>query len=752
MVLTKDNLDQLNEEAIDYIFYSEGGAMGDPGIVELLDNRNMKYKFSYVKREGLDLRTFFNHFPNMEKVFGRNSKWGKDYEETGFKWIHIGLGNHLFVRVNKYDEYVDYLVSKFIKELEDRGQTFKEEDMKGLREWIITEGTGGFTYGAWHQFAEENERRMAIIREEGLKRFKNNIKSGIYGLIVADALGLPVQFMSRKEVKDLQVKDMLGYMTFNMPPGTWSDDGSLTLALVDSLSGGLSYVDQMYKFQQWINQGKYTQYGQAFDIGNGTKTALSNYEKYMDPTQAGPSDFRSNGNGSLMRILPLAYWLYINFGSECMNNEDAYEIIHNTSALTHGHNISKIACGIYIAIACNLLDGMNLNQAIASGINKAKDFYINHPKYKSDFKVFDRLLDNDFKNLDEDQINSSGYVLYSLEAALWSLLNTDNYRDCVLKAINLGDDTDTIGAIAGGLAGIAYGIDSIPKEWIDEIAKKELINGLIDQYTKSLTSKKEVLYGAICGDVIGSSKERRGNRIKHKNFPLFREGNRFTDDTVMTIAIAQAFINGKSKDAIVQAMKTYGLRYPDAGYGGKFKHWFKEENPQPNNSLGNGSAMRVSPVGWIGKSLEEVNNLARISAEVSHNNPEGIRGACAIAAAIFLARTSKSKEEIKNYIQDNYFYDLCFTLDSIRDDYRFDGTCMGSVPQAIVSFLEGKDYEDVIRNAISLGGDADTLAAIAGSIAEAYYGVPKYIKNKTYTYLNADLLNVIKEFNGKFAS
>jgi len=738
--LTIDNIDEMEDKDIAFVSCADGGGMGSPGQIILITKDNESYEFNYAS-DRLSMRVFFSHFKSLKKVFGNYRLTEEEQKATGFIFVDLGLGNSLYVNINYYDNFVKALIKEVIEYCSNNDSPFCPSKIYFDKLEKIEHIDTVMRYKLWYKVAKK------ILVENKMLNLDVKVKSGIYGVIVGDALGLPVQFMERQEVKDLQVTEMLGYMEFNMPPGTWSDDGSLTLALVDSLSGGLSYADQMEKFQQWFNEGKYTQYGLSFDIGRGTMHAMLNNKANMDPTQAGPKNINSNGNGSLMRILPLAYWLYVNFGNHCMKNEDVYEIIHNTSALTHGHNISKIACGIYMNITCNLLNDMELKEAIHSGINSACSYYKNNPKFKEDFEVFERLLDKDFKNLDEDQIKSTGYVVDSLEAALWSLLNTNNYKECMLKAINLGDDTDTIAAIAGGLAGIAYGFDSIPKEWLDAIEKKELVYGLINQYTESLKSKKEVLYGAISGDVIGSVYERRANRIKHKNFPLFSEGCHFTDDSVMSLAIAQAFINGTSSDQIVKAMKTYGLKYPDAGYGSKFRYWFLEENPQPYNSIGNGSAMRVSPVAWVANNLKQVLKLAKQTAIVSHNNPEGIRGACAIACAIFLARTTKSKEEIKNYIQDNFYYDLTFTLDSIREDYRFDSTCMGSVPQAIVSFLEGKDYEDVIRNAISLGGDADTLAAMAGSIAEAYYGVPRFIRTKTYTHLTPDLIKVIKDFN-----
>ena len=252
------------------------------------------------------------------------------------------------------------------------------------------------------------------------------------------------------------------------------------------------------------------------------------------------------------------------------------------------------------------------------------------------------------------------------------------------------------------------------------------------------------MFGAICGDVIGSRFE--GNNIKTKEFELFDESCTYTDDSVMTIAVANALHSYRENRSISQfteevasQMRYLGQKYPSAGYGGNFYRWLMDESMGPYNSFGNGSAMRVSPVAWVAGSVEEAEMLAQASAEPTHNHPEGIKGAKATAAAIFLARSGKSKKEIRDYIEEHY-YKLDFALDEIRKDYVFDVTCQGSVPQAIVAFLESESFEDAIRNAISIGGDSDTIGAITGSIAEAFYGgVPGEIRTKALSYLDDTL-------------
>ena len=263
------------------------------------------------------------------------------------------------------------------------------------------------------------------------------------------------------------------------------------------------------------------------------------------------------------------------------------------------------------------------------------------------------------------------------------------------------------------------------------------------------------MYGAILGDIIGSPYEfDRGS--KTKDFPLFSGRSEFTDDTVMTIAVADAFLpvqpdmeDDTIRQRVVTKMQKYGRLYPHAGYGGRFRHWLRDRHPKPYNSWGNGSAMRVSSVGWLYNDLETVRRMARLSAEVTHNHPEGIKGAEATAAAIFLARTGSTKVEIKAYIEENFHYDLSRTCDEIRPSYRHVESCQETVPEAIAAFLEGQSFEDVIRTAVSLGGDCDTLTCISGSMAEAFYGVPEELKAECRKRLPDELLEVLQQFDAQ---
>ncbi|MFR4242286.1 MAG: ADP-ribosylglycohydrolase family protein [Clostridia bacterium] len=262
------------------------------------------------------------------------------------------------------------------------------------------------------------------------------------------------------------------------------------------------------------------------------------------------------------------------------------------------------------------------------------------------------------------------------------------------------------------------------------------------------------MYGAILGDIIGSPFEfDRGD--KTKEFDLFTKGCDFTDDSVMTIAVGEALLAvgpeatvKEIEEAVVTNMQDWGKRYPYAGYGGRFRYWLRERNPKPYGSYGNGSAMRVSAVGWLYDSLERTREVARATANVTHNHPEGIKGAEATASAIYMARNESSKEEIKEYIEREFHYNLDRTLDEIRPGYHMDETCQRTVPEAIIAFLESKDFEDAIRNAVSLGGDTDTLGAITGSIAEAFYGISDVLIAECRSRIDEGLMtDILDEFD-----
>jgi len=294
------------------------------------------------------------------------------------------------------------------------------------------------------------------------------VKDGIIGLVIGDALGVPVEFKYRESLKIDPVTKMEGYGTYNMPPGTWSDDSSMTIATIASIvnKNEIDYDDIMKEFLEWIENGKYTQYQDTFDYGITTLHGIMNYKNGIDAIKCGGTDERDNGNGSLMRILPLAFIPDID-----------YETIENISGLTHGHLRSKIACVFYIEIAKSMLENnLTIDEHIKLAGNKIKEHY----KDSGELHHFKRIFNDELN--DEDSISSKGYVITTFESVIYSLKNTDNFRDAVLKAVNLGRDTDTVGAICGGLAGIFYGFDSIPIDWINEIPKIDEVIELCEKY------------------------------------------------------------------------------------------------------------------------------------------------------------------------------------------------------------------------------------------------------------------------------
>lgn len=260
------------------------------------------------------------------------------------------------------------------------------------------------------------------------------------------------------------------------------------------------------------------------------------------------------------------------------------------------------------------------------------------------------------------------------------------------------------------------------------------------------------MIGAIIGDIVGSRFE--WNNLRSKNFHFFTSKCFFTDDSVMSLAVCDGLLQclpdySDLSSVTVQSMQRIGRPYRHCGYGGSFFRWMYSENPHPYNSYGNGAAMRVSGCGYAANSVEEAASLSKAVTEITHNHPEGLKGAEAIAVAVYLARTGSHLTEIRDYITTRY-YPIDFTLDAIRDTYQFNETCQDTVPQALEAFFESTGFEDAIRNAISIGGDSDTLAAITGSVAEAYYGVPLCIREQTYSFLDATLFKILQNFENKY--
>ena len=295
----------------------------------------------------------------------------------------------------------------------------------------------------------------------------DKIKAVIFGHAVADALGVPVEFCTREELDETPLETMQGFGTYPVPEGSWSDDTSMTLCALDVLAnGGIDYDAIMINFCKWYYKDEFTPTGEMFDVGNSCSNAIEKYFRMnMKALECGDSEERSNGNGSIMRILPFA--LYAEFA----NSDSRWlEMIHNASALTHAHERSAIGCGIYSVIVRSLLANPS-KEAVYTALDEAKQYY----KDYAEFHHYGRLFNEEFRKTERSEIKSSGYVVSTLEAAVWCLLTTESYAECVLKAVNLGNDTDTVAAVAGGLAGALYGFDSIPDEWLGALQKYDFI-------------------------------------------------------------------------------------------------------------------------------------------------------------------------------------------------------------------------------------------------------------------------------------
>lgn len=310
-----------------------------------------------------------------------------------------------------------------------------------------------------------------------MKMNKKDVYAAIYGQIVADALGVPYEFSSPEEMKDNPATAMTGYGTYNKPVGTWSDDSSLTVSLMDSLSDGVDYDDIMKKYSSWLYDGEYTPEGDTFDVGRTTSVAIENYENGCNPLECGGSDERDNGNGSLMRIMPvILYSIRRN-----LSLDETRKLIDDVSSITHAHRISKASCNIYNFIVKEILQNRNddFKNIIRNGVNKSG-------KYYSKMECFNRIYDETFLDEPTDTIGSTGYVVDSLETALYCCYNTVDYKEAVLMAVNLGGDTDTNAMITGGLAALYYGYESIPPEWTDTIINRELIDSVINKFCEKL--------------------------------------------------------------------------------------------------------------------------------------------------------------------------------------------------------------------------------------------------------------------------
>ena len=308
---------------------------------------------------------------------------------------------------------------------------------------------------------------------------QDKILGGLWGAITGDALGVPVEFMSREQVRRNPITGMRGYGTFNLPPGSWSDDSSLLICTVESLIDGFDTDSMGELFIRWLTEGYWTPWGNTFDVGASTMSSIGRMMREVPPEEAGGRSENDNGNGSLMRILPVGIFFSRQPVEELLN------YVHKASSLTHRHPRSLMACGFYCLMISALLQGFTADQAYLYAIEQAMIYYAKLP-YAEEFPHFERLFSTLISSVPEAAIKSGGYVIHTLEASVWCLLNTTSFQDAVLKAVNLGEDADTTGCVTGGLAGVHYGFTGIPKEWIDAIARKEDIGKLLTHFTSKI--------------------------------------------------------------------------------------------------------------------------------------------------------------------------------------------------------------------------------------------------------------------------
>ena len=301
----------------------------------------------------------------------------------------------------------------------------------------------------------------------------DKVRGAVFGAAVGDAVGVPFEFNTPEEMRRRPAADMVSGGTYGLPAGTWSDDTTMILCTLDRLDESLNYDAIMKAFVSWVDEGNYTPFGECFDIGNTTRSALMNYVRFQEPLKSGLDDAYSNGNGSLMRIIPAA--LYAD--AHGLSADEAVDLAQELSCLTHAHMRSRIGCGIFTCVALALLRRAD-SQSVQEGIRQAAEVYARKGQ-PHELQKYARVFSADFAGLPEQEIRSSGYVVDTLECALWCMLNTHSYRDCILKAVNFGKDTDTAACVAGALAGLLYGLDGIPDKWLGTLVRSDYIQAVI---------------------------------------------------------------------------------------------------------------------------------------------------------------------------------------------------------------------------------------------------------------------------------
>ena len=565
-------------------------------------------------------------------------------------------------------------------------------------------------------------------------------------------MGVATEFSKSREKLALRpVTQMKKSIRFKQPAGTWSDSTSMEIATIESYieNNGFNCDDIMRRWTAWVDHGEYACNGVFFGTGKTVLKAIKNYNQGVLPRNCGLTDISSNGNGSLMRVLPVALYSY----SKKLSDKEIIKLVNDISSLTHAHDISKLGCYIYTKFVIYLLKGFNKQQAYNRIQNEDYSSYSLEAIH-----AYKRVLRGNITNYKLGEINSSSYVVHTLESALWILLNQDNYKDTIIASTNIGNDTDTIGAVVGSMAGIIYGYNAIPKDWLNSLRKKDYLMDLSLNFEKTICEfKKDIVMGAIIGDIAGSRFEFNYTDTGKDFILLHQKYDSITDDTVMTLAVAKTILKCNNNfsnvgDIAIDSMVEIGKQYPECGYGNSFYNWINSEEHAPYNSYGNGAAMRISPVAASIENKEQLLEIAEEITNISHNHPDSINGVKALCTAIFLARNGADKKDIKEEIEKEYFK-LNGTVEELKNSYETTTiNCIDSVRLALISFLESYDFEDTVRNAISLGGDTDTIAAIAGSIAAAYYGIPEDIYDEALKFLDPMLRDIHDEFEKKYSN
>lgn len=450
------------------------------------------YTIDNPKKIDIDLHFSDHHFLKLTKGLipqQMEDKWFIYYDN---KWLYFhrswtGYGMYK-AKLNK--EVEGYSIKEFWAE-RNKEKYENEDDNADIEDFTFLIARGLLGIDVRDIYSSKNIQSdndvikgwstfgNMLFTNQGVN-YLDEIKSALFGVAVGDALGVPVEFNSRETIAENPVTDMIGYGTYNLPPGTWSDDSSLTFCLAEAMTQEFDLHTIGENFVKWYKEEFWTARGEVFDIGIATIQAIARLAKGEMPQLAGCIDESSNGNGSLMRILPLLFYI------QDMPVSERYEITKQVSSITHGHIRSVIACFYYLEFARQIMeckDKFEIYQNLQNEITHHLSSISIHP---SEIAVFDRLLKNDIHQLPEDEIESSGYVLHTLEASIWCLLTTECYKDAVLKAVNLGADTDTTAAVTGGLAGLLYGLNSIPAHWIKQIARRDDIEDLAKRLAEKL--------------------------------------------------------------------------------------------------------------------------------------------------------------------------------------------------------------------------------------------------------------------------